>query len=73
VLFSLPLSQVTLVLVMTSVAILLFASETFVSPMKEPSKMSMWLAKQNKKLPGRKQRRRQLGKPRGLLADISQV
>jgi hypothetical protein len=58
-LFSLFLSQVTLVpvLVMTSVAALLFASGTFSLPLKEHLRMSTYLGK----LMRRQQGRRQLG------------
>jgi hypothetical protein len=62
-LFSLFLSQVTLVpiLVVTSVAALLFASGTFGLPLKELLRMSTCLGKLTRRLLRRQQGRRQLG------------
>jgi hypothetical protein len=57
-LFSLLLSQVTLVLILvvTNVDVLLLASGTSVSPLKGPLRMSIWLAKLKRKLPKRQNR-----------------
>jgi hypothetical protein len=62
-LFSLFLSQVTLVpvLVVTSVAALLFASGTFMFPLKELLRMSTCLGKLMRRLLRKQQGRRQLG------------
>jgi hypothetical protein len=62
-LFSLFLSQVTLVpvLIVTSVAALLFASETFILPLKELLRMSTCLGKLMRRLLRKQQGRRQLG------------
>jgi hypothetical protein len=66
-LFSLLLSQVTLVLVLveTNVDVLLLASRTSILLLKGPLRTSIWLTKLTKKLPKRQNRRRQ---PRRLLA-----
>jgi hypothetical protein len=67
-LFSLLLSQVTLVLVlvMTNVDVLLLASGTSVLLLKGPLRMSIWLTKLTRKFPKRQNKRR---RPRRQLAD----
>jgi hypothetical protein len=67
ILFSLLLSQLTLVLILvvTNIDVLLLASGTSVSLLKGPLRMSIWLTKLTRKLPKRQNRRRQ---PRRLLA-----